>query len=312
MAGQDHGRITRALMICAALASAASSSPVAQSRTYRSGIELVPLTVTVTNRAGEYVKGLTRSDFTVFENGVPQALTFFAAGTVPIDLALVIDTSSSMMTAMPLVRAAATGLVQALGDDDRVAVFAANRSVAMPQGFTTDRAAISSAIQAQSARGATAVYDAVYIALQELARQRRHETEVRRQVLVLLSDGLDNASHVSAEEVADRARRVGASVYAIALTNPAEAHLAQNRDRARAAFDLKALVSDSGGRLFHSPSSRELPKIYGAIANELANQYDLAYVPPGPADDGSFRRVAVRVSADQAVARTRSGYYAAR
>ena len=111
MTRHEFTRIAHALIACGALASTGSSGAAAQSRrAYRSGVELVPLTVTVTNRAGEYVKGLTGSDFTVLEDGVPQPLAFFAAGTVPIvSLALVLDTSASMARTMPLVRAAGQG-----------------------------------------------------------------------------------------------------------------------------------------------------------------------------------------------------------
>ena len=156
--------------------------------------------------------------------------------------------------------------------------------------------------------------DALYIALRELARERREHTEVRRQVVVMLSDGLDNASHVSADDVASTARRVGASIYAIALSNsrdPQHYALPWNRGEARAVFEMQALASESGGRMFRPTSARELPQTYQAIANELASQYDLGYMPAGPVGQGSFRRVAVRVPpAVRAVARTRSGYYA--
>ena len=313
MTRYEFTRIAHALIVCGALASTGSSGAAAQSRAYRSGVELVPLTVTVTNRAGEYVKGLTGSDFTVLEDGVPQPLAFFAAGTVPIDLALVLDTSASMARTMPLVRAAAKGLIQTLRQGDRGAVLTVSGSVAMPQGLTGNGDALSAAIDALPADGRTALYDALYVALRELARERREHAEVRRQVVVLLSDGLDNASHVSADDVASTARRVGASIYAIALSNSREPHHASPWDRveARAAFEMQTLASESGGRMFRPTSARELPQTYQAIANELASQYDLGYVPAGPVGGGSFRRVAVRVPpAVRAVARTRSGYYA--
>jgi VWFA-related protein len=307
-------RFACAVLACTALASSMGSGAAAQRPAYRSGIELVPLTVTVTNRAGGHVEGLTGTDFTVLENGVPQSLAFFAAGTVPIDLVLVLDTSGSMSRDLPLVKSAAKGLVQTLKEGDRVAVLAVSESVAMPQGFTGDRRAVSAVIDAVPARGNTAVYDGLYIALRELARERRDDTEVRRQVLVLLSDGLDNASRLSADDVADTARRVGATIYVIALSRDRELLILSKSHRlhARAVFEMQALANDSGGRLFQPATARELPQIYGAIASELASQYDLAYVPGNQAVDGSFRRVAVRVSeAIRAVARTRSGYYSA-
>jgi Ca-activated chloride channel family protein len=270
--------------------------------------------VTVTDSAGGYVKGLTEGDFIVLENGVPQPLAFFRPGPCRSMSPSCWTPAAAWPGPLPVVKAAAKGLVATLKEGDRAAVLSANRSVQIPQTFTTDRHAIDAAIDGVSARGPTAVYDALYIALKELARHRRAGTEVRRQVLIMLSDGLDNASHVSADDVAEAARRVSASVYAIALIAPDQVHVALpgGRALARAAFEMQALARDSGGRIFRPTSSLELPRIYGSIANELANQYDLAY-EPGGANDGRFRRLAVRLSPEtRASARTRSGYYASR
>jgi Ca-activated chloride channel family protein len=287
----------------------------AQAVRFRSGVDMVPLTVTVTNGDGDYVTGLSRANFTVLEDGVPQPLSFFSGGTVPVDVLLVLDTSSSMTADMPHVRAAATGLIRSLRPGDRGAVLAVKSSVAVAQSFTGNLDDIVAAIEGLPAAGLTAVYDGLYIALRELVRERRAQTEVRRQVLVLLSDGVDNASHVSAEEIADFARRVGASIYAIALTEARRPASRTGIDRVleRAVFDMRALATETGGRAFRPARAAELPGIYGAIAKELGSQYDLGYVPVNPADKAAFRRVAVRVlPPNGAVARTRSGYYADR
>ena len=145
----------------------------------------------------------------------------------------------------------------------------------------------------------------------EFARERGDRAEVRRQVLVLLSDGLDNASHVSADEMADLARRVGASIYVVALTDPIlQAHgTLREREPQRATYAIRALAQEAGGRIFFPTSTTELPAVYGAIARELASQYDLGYVPARPGGDGRFRRIGVRVLPPASgVARTRSGY----
>ena len=312
---QGITRTPSRLVVIGIVTVTASLQAAAQRGVFRSGVDMVPLTVTVTDRAGQYVTGLERTDFTVLENGVPQALTFFSAGAVPIDVALVLDASSSMTADMPLVRAAATGLIRSLRPEDRGAVLAVSSSVAMPQQFTINHDDLAAAIDALPAAGSTAVYDGLYIAMKELVRERRVTTEVRRQVLVLLSDGLDNASHVSAEDVADMARRVGAVIYVVALTDPGLPAIEEQRRRARerALFDMQTLARDTGGRTFRPTTAVQLPDVYGAIARELTSQYDLGYVPETRADGGAFRRVAVRVRPPMgAVARTRSGYYAGR
>jgi len=310
----DATRLTSWLLLVGALAFGSSSGAGAQG-VFRSGVDMVPLTVTVTDAAGKYVEGLTEHDFAVFEDGVQQSVSFFASERVPVDVALVLDASGSMETDMPLVRGAADGLIRSLRPVDRVAVVAVRTFVGMPQRFSTDHERAAAAIDALRCSGSTAVYDAVYITLQEFARERREHSEVRRQVLVLLTDGLDNASHVSADEMADAAKRVGVNIYVVALRDPAPQARATPRDveQERATYTMRALAQDAGGRIFFPTAATELPAVYGTIARELASQYDLGYVPAKPAGNGAFRRVAVRVLPPASgVARTRSGYHAVR
>jgi Ca-activated chloride channel family protein len=298
-------------LITAVLGPGSAAHSYAQPSVFNSGVEMVPLTVTVTDGEAGYVTGLSPDDFIVLEDGVPQEITFFAAGDVPIDLALLIDASGSMDADLPLVRAAAKGLVRTLGDGDRGGVFMVNASVSMPQAFTSDHERIATAIDAVTAGGGTAIYDGLYAALRELERQRLDDTEVRRQVLVALSDGLDNASHVSPEDVAEATRDVGAQLFAIMMAPRrhipgSELGLAERR----AAFELRSLARNAGGRSFQYDSALALPGIYQAIATELKSQYDLGYVPREPSDTRAFRRLTVRLRPPaRGVARTRSGYY---
>lgn len=298
-----------------ALVVANRADVTAQGSTFKSAVETVPLTVTVTDGAGNYVSGLLESDFAVFEDGVLQPLSFFASESVPVDIALVLDTSGSMSADLPLVQEAAKGLVRALRDGDRGAVVSVNSVVDMPQRFTTDHAGVAAAIDALRTSGSTALYDAMYIVLKEFGREQQRHIDVRRQVLVLLSDGDDNASHVSADEVTELAKRAGVNIYIIAIKRPTTVPSTVWRDPEpqRAAFTMRALAQDAGGRIFFPTMAGELPAIYLAIAQELASQYDLGYMPAKSGGDGKFRRVAVRVlPPTSAVARTRSGYYSTR
>jgi len=303
------------LLVVFALMVAGSADSTAQDSTFKSGVEMVPLTVTVTDGSGNYVSGLSEHDFAVFEDGVQQPLSFFASGSVPVDVAFVIDTSSSMSTDLVLVQRAAKGLVRALRDGDRGAVVSVNSVIAMPQRFTTDHAGVAAAIDGLRTSGSTALYDGVYIALKEFAREQRDRTNVRRRVLVLLSDGVDNVSHVSGDEVTELAKRVDVSVYVIASKGPMPVPSTASRDpkMQRAAFTMRQLAQDAGGRIFFPTIAADLPAIYQAIAQELTSQYDLGYVPAQSSGDGKFRRVSVRVlPPTSAVARTRSGYYSTR
>jgi len=310
------GRIVTGLVVAfGALAFRGAARVDAQGTHFKSGVEMVPLTVTVTDATGKYITGLREDDFTVLEDGVQQPLSFFASDAIPLDLALVLDTSSSMRADLPLVQSAACGLVRKLRDADRGAVVEVKDSAGIPQPFTTDRARIEAAIHGLSTSGATALYDGLYVVLKEFERERHTTQEVRRQVLVLLSDGLDNKSHVTFEDVMDLAHRVNVNIYVIALEGAAGLVPRNARDDSvlRAEYSMGAVSRETGGRTFFPKTTRDLPSIYNAIAQELANQYELGYIPVRPGADGAFRRVMVRVSArTDGVARTRSGYYAQR
>ena len=308
----------RILPIVAGIVAFAIPGPArvaAQSATFKSGVDMVPLTVTVTDSTGRYVSGLTSHDFAVFEDGVAQSLSFFAFDEVPVDVALVVDTSDSMQADLPLVQSAANGLVRKLRASDRGAVVEVKDSAGIPQPFTTDRASIERAILGLKTSGSTALYDGLYVVLKEFERERRGTLQVRRQALVLLSDGLDNRSHLAFEDVIDLARRVDVSIYVIALRGDVALTPRAELDGSilQAEYTMGAVARESGGRTFFPKSARELPGIYSAIAQELASQYELGYMPARPGGDGAFRRVMVRVSpAANGLARTRSGYYSAR
>jgi Ca-activated chloride channel family protein len=301
--------------IVAALALSGAPGVNAQSPVFKSGIDIVPLTVTVTDRAGKYVTGLTSSNFRVFEDGVLQPLSFFANDNVPVDLVLVIDISSSMQEDLPLLHSAASGLVRQLRSHDRVGVIQVNEIAAINQPLTTDYASVLAAIRKMSVSGSTALYDGLYAVLKELAHQREGLNAVRRQAVVLLSDGLDNKSLLSFDDVVDVARAGAVSIYPIALRGDASlvSRSALSQRDLDVEYTMSTVARESGGRAFFPKAARELPLICKAIAQEVSNQYELAYMPTRPTGDGSFRRVAVRIEpATSASVRTRTGYYPSR
>jgi Ca-activated chloride channel family protein len=280
----------------------------AQGGVFKSTVEVVPLTVTVTDAKGKYLKNLVETDFAVLEEGVRQPLAFFAHEAVPIDLALTIDASASMARQLPIVRKAAGALADSLRSGDRATVVTIKNAVGVALPLTADRPRIDAAIRDLSASEGTALYDGVYVVLKELERART--AEIRRRVLVLLSDGLDTSSRLSADDMLALARRAGVGIYVIAMPGP-ESNLPRNRQDGsalQAQYALRALASDTGARSFFPKMVEELPAIYREIAHELANQYELGYLPSRAGTRGSFKRVTVHV--ENAIARTRSGYYA--
>jgi Ca-activated chloride channel homolog len=302
---------TSVALITAALGVPATLS--AQKTVFKTGVEMVPLTVTVTDTKGKYVTGLAGSNFEVFEDGVQQDVAFFASDDVPLDVALLVDTSGSMDADLPLVKSAAAGLVAKLRTSDRAIVVDVKGSTRVAQELTSDQNSIARAIHGLSAGGETAVYDAVYLILRELERERRTAAQVRRQALVLLTDGIDTRSRLAFEDVLDVARRGNVSIYVVELKGA----LAQTPRSAlpgailRSDYALKSVTRESGGRLFEPKTAVDLPGIYSAIAEELFSQYDLGYMPLRAVGNGDFRRVAVRLRPQtNALARTRTGYIA--
>ena len=287
----------------------------AQDPVFKSGIDMVPLTVTVTDPAGKYVGGLKADDFTVFEDGVAQRISFFAREEVPIDVALMVDTSASMSGDLPLVRSAAISLIQQLRTADRSAVVEIKDSPRVTQSLTGDRALLEHAIHNLSSSGSTALYDGLYVVLREFQRERRGTADVRRQAVVLLSDGLDTHSRLTFDDVIDLTRRAGVNIYVIALRGDTAIKKRSTLDDSvlDAEYAMGAVARETGGRTFFPKSARELSSIYNVIAQELASQYAMGYVPLQPGDDGKFRHVSVRLRPEtNALARTRTGYYARR
>jgi Ca-activated chloride channel homolog len=274
---------------------------------FRAGIEVVSLSVTVTDAAQKFVRDLTESEFEVFEDGVKQDLTFFSRTQQPVALALLIDTSASMEGQLSLAQEAAIGFVRRLQPEDLAEVVDFDSKVDILQTFTSDRASLEQAIRRTAADGSTAIYHAIYISLKELGKiQAQDASEIRRQVVVVLSDGEDTSSILGYDEVLDLTKRSETVIYTIGLRGPDVTF----RGFREAEFVLRQLAQETGGRAFFPKQASELPRIYEQISDELAAQYSLAYTPRNPRRDGAWRRVVVRVSRPNLVARTKQGYYA--
>ena len=292
-----------------------SSTPGTQSPVFRSGTHLVPLNITVTDSHKQFVRGLTVADFEVLEDGVQQQVQFFEASEVPLDLILLLDTSSSMSDKMDVVHEAATGFVKTLRREDRGAIVAFADGVDVVQQLTSDRAVLEQAIRRTAARGATSLNNALYISLKQFGRGARQDGDVRRQAIAVLSDGEDTSSLVSFDDVLREARKSGVSIYPIALqskyTSARLASTGQRRFFSQSEYSMRTLAQETGAQAFFPAQIVELKGIYGTIAEELSSQYSIAYAPANNRADGRFRRISVRVPARPDVRlRTRTGYTA--
>jgi Ca-activated chloride channel family protein len=287
-------------------AAGATVLTAAQGQRIRSGVELVSLNVTATDGQGKYATDLNEEEFEVYEDGAKQKLTFFSKTQQPISLALLLDTSASMDERMGIAQEAAIGFAKQLHKEDQASVIDFDSQVRVLSDFTNDASALEKAIRTTTPNGSTSLYNALYIALKELKKVKtKAPTDIRRQAIVLLSDGDDTSSLIEFDQVLDLAKRSEVVIYAIGL----RAGEIARREFKEAEFVLKQLANETGGRAFFVNDARELAKIYQGIWDELSSQYALAYSSGNPKRDGAWRRVQVRLLRPNITARTKLGYY---
>jgi Ca-activated chloride channel homolog len=277
---------------------------------FRAGVDLVSLNVTVTDGTTHYVTDLTQDDFSVFEDGVKQDVTFFNHSNLPIALSLLVDTSASMESKLQTAQEAAIGFARKMRPQDLAEVIDFDNRVNVLQPFTNNVQELEQAIRKTSAGGSTSLFNAVYIALKDLKKVvAKNVDEIRRQAIIVLSDGEDTSSLLPFEEVLDLAKRSETAIYSIGLRSN-EALSPSTKGFKEAEFNLRQFSQETGGRAFFPNQLSDLNNVYGQIADELSSQYTVGYSSRNGKRDGSWRRVIVRVNRANLTARTKQGYFA--
>ena len=295
--------------VLAAFAASAAVLAAQQPPSFRAGIELVSLNVTVME-GQHYVTDLNQEDFSVFEDGVKQDVTFFNKTNLPIALALLLDTSASMDSKLQTAQEAAIGFAKKLRPQDLAEVIDFDSRVVVLQNFTSRLPELESAIRKTSAGGSTSLYNAIYIALKDLKKVvAKSPDEIRRQAIIVLSDGEDTSSLLPFEEVLDLAKRSETAIYSIGL-RANEGPSTSTRGFKEAEFVLRQFSQETGGRPFFPNQLADLNGVYGQIAEELSSQYIVGYTSRNPKRDGAWRRIVVRVNRPNVAARTKLGYFA--
>ena len=269
----------------------------------RTNTELVVLNVTVTDKAGQYVKGLKASDFKVYEDGVevkPDMIASFSLQESPYAAVVLLDSSGSMEARFSLARSAAIRFLDGLRPEDVAAVYRFDSKVERVQEFSggRDLAPIAYAIHA---KGMTTLNDAIVEASKTLADR----TEVRKAIVVL-SDGMDTFSKASGDKAVETALAVGASIYAVDMSS-LEVGGTSGR---QSALSLKGFAEKTGGRFVTTPGGPQLRDAFTGIADELGHQYTISYRPANTKRDGKWRTLEVKVVRDDLTVRTRKGYRA--
>jgi Ca-activated chloride channel family protein len=278
---------------------------------FRAAVDVVSLNVTVTEGTGKYVTDLNAEDFAVFEDGVKQDVTFFTRTNLPIALALLLDTSASMENKLSTAQEAAIGFAKRLRQQDLAEVVDFDSRVVVIQSFSNSLPELEQAIRKTSAGGSTSLYNAVYIALKDLKKVvAKSSDDIRRQAIVVLSDGEDTSSLLPFEEVLDLAKRSETAIYSIGLRAGESTSGVSAKGFKEAEFVMRQFSQETGGRSFFPNQLSDLSGIYGQISDELSSQYTVGYTSKNPKRDGTWRRVVVRVVRPNLTARTKLGYFA--
>jgi VWFA-related protein len=260
-------------------------------------VTAVELPVTVLDREGRPVENLQQDDFTVLEDGVAQIISHFALHKdLPIRLGIVVDTSGSMETTLPMVQRVVMGFLRdLLRPQDRAFIETFSDEPDILASFTADFKTLENALLALFADRATALYDSMIMGLFQFSGVRG------RKAMVVLTDGEDTASKNDFEDVIGYARRAGVTVYTIGIDLPATEIISR--------WQLSKLAEVTGGRAFFVSRDTELSRIYSEIDRELRTQYLLAYTSSSEKEPDKLRKIKVDVDRPRTKVRTISGYY---
>ena len=273
--------------------------------TMHKDVDEVLLTCAAVDEEGRSVPDLSRSDFRVWEDGAPQATSSFVHQDDPVALGILVDNSGSMRDKRAAVNAAALNLLRASNPLDAAFIVNFSDRAVLDQGFTSDIDALNRGLSKFDSKSTTALYDAVAASADELAHHAKHP----KQVLLVITDGADNASRLDLEQAIRRVQDLGGPVvYSIGLlfgTEKAEA------GRAREA--LQRLSQETGGIAYFPNSLQDVDSIAAAVARDIRDQYTIGYHSTKPASLGGYRVVRVEAKAPKhgkVIVRTRRGYYA--
>ena len=298
----SHHPISRRALLQTLCAAVPAATAFSQTQRFESEVEIVTVTLSVTDADGRLVTDLQQDEFEVFEDGVAQQVTQFTRERVPVSLAVLLDVSDSMvgMRLTDARRALDRFLFELLAREDEYALVLFNHRPTVAASWTDDPGKVIPALDAMRGWGGTAIHDAISATLPLLARRRR-----QRGAAVVISDGADTASDLGLRELRAKLLLTDAFIYAVGI----------ERDDPRALrtrinpYALRQITDDTGGYTEVVKNTSELGPATARIADELNKQYTLGY-PPTHGADGRFHGIRVRVKRPQHRVRARRGYIA--
>lgn len=260
--------------------------------------DLVVLNVTATDANNDYVHGLERANFKVYEDGQEQQITNFSREETPFAVALLLDVSGSMEGRVSMARSAAIRFLDGLRADDTAAVYSFHRKVELVQNFSQSRDLAPLAYNLK-AKGETALHDAIVQAATDLASRPE-----KRRAIVVLSDGADTHSAASSDKALATALAANATIYTVDMADKQPG----SYQGTPAIGVLRNYANKSGGRFVPTPGGRALRDAFVGILEELSNQYTIGYRPTNRSQDGRWRSIEIKVDRPEVKARTRRGY----
>jgi VWFA-related protein len=290
------------MLLCGCVLAPASAFQDAPHKVFSSRSEVVLVHVSVLDGKSHLVSGLPEQSFKVFENDQPQTITFFHNQDNPVTVGLVLDCSTSMQRKRDAVIAAGLAFAQSSHPADELFTVNFNEAVwsglpaAIP--FTNDVNQLREALQRSSARGKTALFDAVRFGLNHLGKGQR-----QKKVLILVSDGGDNASTSTFDDVLRAAQATDAVIYAVSLSDQYDSNA--NPDV------LRKLTRATGGKAYFPDNPKDSTAVLAQIANDIRSGYTIGYVPPSTGDGYRKIRVEARTPDGRSLSvRARPGYVA--
>jgi Ca-activated chloride channel family protein len=296
-----HGRT-----LLGAAAGLALAAGLAAAQTFRAGVDLVSVGVTVTDRSGAIVPGLTRDDFRIVEDGRPQSVVQFTAGLeeaggadpVPTHLGLLLDTSGSMEADLTLSRSAAIKFLNTLPAAADITLVDFDTEVRVARYGQREFPRLVERIRGRKPDGFTALYDALGVYLDGA------DAQDGRKILVLYTDGGDTRSALRFGDLLTLLKASDVTVHAVGFLDHQGSAAHENRMR------LQQIVDQTGGQAFFPGKLADLDESYAKVVAEIRGQYHLGYASTNPAEDGAWRKVEVKVTRPDLTVRTRKGYFA--
>lgn len=269
---------------------------------FHADTRLVVLHATVVDKSGRLLTNMTQKSFHVYEDNVEQPIKKFLREDVPVSMGLIVDNSGSMRTKRQRVEASALALVKASNPQDEVFIVNFNDDAFLDQTFTNDIKLLQRGLEKIDSRGGTAMRDAIRMSIDYLKENGKKD----KKVLVVVTDGDDNNSSMTLENLIKTAQQSEVLIYTVGLLSEEE-----KREAKRATRALNAIAEATGAKSYYPKELKDVDGVCQQVAHDIRSQYIIEYSPTNAALDGTFRKVRVVANGpNKPVVRTRSGYYA--